>query len=176
MPFFFCFFFFLIHSNRVSYATYGYLPLIVQPLCDLQDIMPRYWSPDASHPTLPREAEDFPRGGNHSKHMSLFTYLAWLQPIYYNSKLIFIRANAAKHKAPATLISSHKLNTKIIAPPPLKNAFQNIGTHQNCSLKNAFENIGAHQKCSSKKIHFKTSVIKKIFTNKNNFFTKFAKG
>ena len=25
----------------------------------------------------PREAEDFPRGSNHSKHMSLLTYLAW---------------------------------------------------------------------------------------------------
>ena len=25
---------------------------------------------------FPREAEDFPRGDNHSKHVSLFTYLA----------------------------------------------------------------------------------------------------
>ena len=123
---------------------------------------------------LPREAEDFLRGGNHSKHMSLFTYLAWLQPICYNSKLIFIRVNAAKHKAPATLISSHKLNTKIIAPS--KNVFQNIGTHQNCSLKNAFENIGAHQKCSSKKYISKLLSLKRFLQIRIIFFTKFAKG
>ena len=30
---------------------------------------------------LHREAEDFPRGDSHSKHMPLLTYLAWLQPI-----------------------------------------------------------------------------------------------
>ena len=45
---------------------------------------------------LPREAEDFPRGGNHSKHMPLLTYLAWLQPIYYNPKFVFLRVNTAK--------------------------------------------------------------------------------
>ena len=33
---------------------------------------------------IPREAEDFPKGDNHSKHVSLPIYLAWLQPIYYN--------------------------------------------------------------------------------------------
>ena len=31
-------------------------------------------------PNQPREVEDFPRGGNHSKHVPLLTYLAWLQP------------------------------------------------------------------------------------------------
>ena len=41
---------FLIRPNTVSQATYGYLPLTVQHLCDLQDIMPRHWSPGASHP------------------------------------------------------------------------------------------------------------------------------
>ena len=39
---------------------------------------------------LPREAEDFPRGGNHSKHVPLLTYLAWLQPIYYNPGFVFM--------------------------------------------------------------------------------------
>ena len=39
---------------------------------------------------LPREAEDFPRGGNHSKHVPLPTYLAWLQPIYYDLGFVFI--------------------------------------------------------------------------------------
>ena len=33
---------------------------------------------------LPREAEYFPWGGNHSSHMPAHTYLAWLQPIYCN--------------------------------------------------------------------------------------------
>ena len=30
---------------------------------------------------LPREVEEFPRGGNHPKHVPLLTYLAWLQPM-----------------------------------------------------------------------------------------------
>ena len=38
---------------------------------------------------LPREAEDFPCGGNHSKHVLLLTYLARLQPVTNNSRLIF---------------------------------------------------------------------------------------
>ena len=33
-----------------SQATYGYLPLTVQPLCNLRDTMLRHWSPGASHP------------------------------------------------------------------------------------------------------------------------------
>ena len=41
---------FLIRPNTVSQATYGYLPLTVQHLCDLRDTMPRHWSPGASHP------------------------------------------------------------------------------------------------------------------------------
>ena len=38
---------------------------------------------------LPWQAEDFPRDGNHSKHMPLLTYLAWFQPFTNNSILIF---------------------------------------------------------------------------------------
>ena len=45
---------------------------------------------------LPREVEDFPGGGNHSRHMSLLTYLAWLQPICYNPKFVFIFVKTAK--------------------------------------------------------------------------------
>ena len=45
---------------------------------------------------LPREVDDFLRGGNHSKHMPLLTYLAWLQPIYYNSMVVFIHINITK--------------------------------------------------------------------------------
>ena len=68
----------------------------------------------------PREAEDFPRGDNHSKHVPLPTYLAWLQPIYYNSRFVFIHINTGKaficgenfdkkYRASATLISNHQL-------------------------------------------------------------------
>ena len=49
--------------------------------CDLWDVIPRQRSPTL----VPREAEDFPRGGNHSKHVPLPTYLAWLQPLCSNS-------------------------------------------------------------------------------------------
>ena len=49
--------------------------------CYLRDTMPCQRSPTL----LPREAEDFPRGGNHSKHMPLLTCLASLQPICYKS-------------------------------------------------------------------------------------------
>ena len=84
--------------------------------CDLQDTMPCQRSPTL----IPREAEDFPRGDNHSKYVPLPTYLAWLQPIYYNFRLIFIYAKTAKillvvktlikkNRAAATLISSHKI-------------------------------------------------------------------
>ena len=45
---------------------------------------------------LPREVDDFLRGGNHSKHMPPLTYLAWLQPIYYNSRFVFIHINITK--------------------------------------------------------------------------------
>ena len=38
---------------------------------------------------LPREAEDFPRGGKHSKHVPLLTYLARLQPVINNLRPIF---------------------------------------------------------------------------------------
>ena len=40
--------------------------------CDLRDAMPR----QTSLTLICREAEDFPRGDNHSKHVALPTYLA----------------------------------------------------------------------------------------------------
>ena len=52
--------------------------------CDLRGTMPLQKSPTL----IPREAEDLPRGSNHSKQVPLPTYLAWLQPIYYNSRLV----------------------------------------------------------------------------------------
>ena len=67
----------------------------------------------------PREAEDFPRSDNYSKHVPPPTYLAWLQPIYYNSRFVFINVNTLnillmvktlikKHRVAATVISIHK--------------------------------------------------------------------
>ena len=92
--------------------------LIHQHLCYLWDVMPCQWSPGASHP-LPREAEDIPRNGNRSKHMPPPIYIAWLQPIYYNSRSVFIHINIGKaftcgenfdnkYRAAAKLISSHE--------------------------------------------------------------------
>ena len=60
--------------------------------CDLRDTMPR----QGSLTLLPREAEDFPGGSSRSGHMPPLTYLARLQPIYYNSWFIFIHINITK--------------------------------------------------------------------------------
>ena len=107
---------------------------------------------------LPREAEDFPRGGNHFKHVPLPTYLAWLQPIYYNSRLVFIHVKTVKiFLVVKTLIKNieHQLhlsvstNQKIrLLPQKMhfrtwvslkialsKNTFQNMGKFKNCSLR-----------------------------------------
>ena len=59
--------------------------------CDLQDAMPCQRSPTLNF----REAEDFPRGGNHSGDEPLPTCLALLQPIYYNSRFLFIHVKTA---------------------------------------------------------------------------------
>ena len=48
------------------------------------------------HTHSPKEAENFPTGGNHSKHMPPLIYLAWLQPMGYNSRLVFIPINTGK--------------------------------------------------------------------------------
>ena len=58
----------------------------------LQDAMPC----QGSLTLIPREAEDFPRGNNQSKHMPLPTHLDWLQPIYYNFRFGFIQVNIGK--------------------------------------------------------------------------------
>ena len=59
-------------------------------LYDLRDTMSFHWFSSASHTTLTwgKQRISF-RGGKYSKHVSLLTYLAWLQPIINNSKLIF---------------------------------------------------------------------------------------
>ena len=45
---------------------------------------------------LHRGAENFPTGSNHSKHIPLLTYLARLQPIYYDPKLVFKHVKTEK--------------------------------------------------------------------------------
>ena len=115
--------------------------------------------------SLPREAEDFPRGGNHFKHVPLPTYLAWLQPIYYNSRLVFINVKTVKiFLVVKTLIKniehqphlSVSTNKKIrLLPQKMhfrtwvtlkialsKNTFQNIGEFKNCSLKKCISEHG----------------------------------
>ena len=73
--------------------------------CDLRDTMPCQRSPTL----IPREAEDFPGGDNHSKHVPLPTYLAWLQSIYYNSRLVFMLVKDAKlFLVVKTLIKKHR--------------------------------------------------------------------
>ena len=70
-------------------------------------------------PPLPRETEDFPRGDNHSKHVPLSAYLAWLQPLSYNSWFVFIHVKITeilllvmtlikKYRAAAKPISSQE--------------------------------------------------------------------
>ena len=62
---------------------------------------------------LPREADDFLRGGKHSTHVPLLTYLAWLQPLNKNSRLLFKHVKIKnifleqRCKVVFTLISSH---------------------------------------------------------------------
>ena len=75
---------FLIHPTFpkiVSQDTFGTLSLTVQYLCDLRDAMPGHWSPITSHPTLPREAKDFPRGSKYPNYVPLPTFLPYLQPV-----------------------------------------------------------------------------------------------
>ena len=87
---------FLSHPNGVSWATYGYLPFTVQHLW----LTVHYATPLVTRcfpiQHLPREVANFHRGDNHFKHMPPLTYLPWLQPICYNSRLVFIRVNTAK--------------------------------------------------------------------------------
>ena len=64
--------------------------------CDLRDAMPRQRSLTLTLTVIPREAEDFPRGDNHSKRVPLPTHLAWLQPIHHNSRFSFMHVNIGK--------------------------------------------------------------------------------
>ena len=89
----FCFTFTLTQSVRLAMVTYPSLCsacVTYRALCYTigHQVLPTQ--------TLPREAEDFPRSENHSKYVSLPTYLAWLQPIYYHSRVVFIHVKTEK--------------------------------------------------------------------------------
>ena len=86
------FYFFIFYFLFFLFECLG-IQLYSSPTCDLRDTMPCQGS---LLTLLPMEVEDFPRCGNHSKHMPPLTYLAWLQPIYYNSRFVFIRINITK--------------------------------------------------------------------------------
>ena len=107
---------FLTQSVRLPLVTYPWLYIAYMIYK-----MPCYASGQQALPTqpLPREAEDFSRDGNHSKHVPLPQYLAWLQPICYNSYICIYTCQDwrsftcgedfnKKHSAAATLISSHE--------------------------------------------------------------------
>ena len=47
---------------------------------DLRDAMPRQMSRYTYPTPIPKEAEDFPRGDKHFKHVPLPTYLIYLSP------------------------------------------------------------------------------------------------
>ena len=55
-------------------------------------VITKHFSPNL----LPREAQDFPRGDNHSKDTLQLTYLTWLQPIYYDPELVFKHVKTEK--------------------------------------------------------------------------------
>ena len=49
----------------------GYLPFTVQCLCDLREAIPAIDCQALPTQSLPREAKDFPRGGNYPKDVPL---------------------------------------------------------------------------------------------------------
>ena len=118
--------------------------------CHATSLVTKCFSPNP----LPREADDFPKGSNDSKHVPLLTYLAWLQPICYNSQ-IYIYTDQdwkssdcgedfnRKHRAATTLISSHE-----------------SGNKNSCFLKKYISEQGCISKLVPQKLHFKTWMLK----------------
>ena len=78
--------------------------------CNLPDPMPCWGSPSL----LARGPEDFIGvTNNYSKHMPLLTCLVWMQPIYYNPKLVFIPVNTAKVLLVVKTLKGHWTNFTI---------------------------------------------------------------
>ena len=122
--------------NAVSQATYGYLPLTVQQLCDLRDVMPRHWSLRASHPTPYLGKQRISLGVaiilniclcSHTQFdCNQFTVILNLHLSKdFNKKYRAAATLISSHEGVeqhTTLISNHKARIKIIAPS--KNAFR----------------------------------------------------
>ena len=106
------------------------------PTCDLQDTMPC----QRSLPLLPREAEGFPRGDRHFKHVPLLTYLIYLSP-----KELFV-LGLFKHYS-----------------------YQKMHYQNRCTSKLLPQKIHSKHRCISKllpqKIHYKTFIIKFLYNN-----------
>ena len=77
--------------------------------CNLPDPMPCWGSPSL----LARGPGDFTGGNNYSGHMPLLTCLVWMQPIYYNPKLVFIPVNTAKVLLVVKTLKGHWTNFTI---------------------------------------------------------------
>ena len=63
----------------ISLSRHGQLGCLWLPTphcAALVSLTENHVMPLVTNQPLPREAEDFPRGGNHSKHVPLLTYLA----------------------------------------------------------------------------------------------------
>ena len=92
-------FWFTPYSHKVSQATFGYLLLTMQHLCDLRDAMPRHWSLSASHPT--------PYLGKQRISLGVAIILSM-----YRCQTVDIFACCEnfdkRHRAADTLISSHE--------------------------------------------------------------------
>ena len=73
--------FLLIQSVRPSLVASS---LTVQPLYNLRDAMPLHCSPVLPTQALPKEAEDFPRGGRYFNHVPLLKELIYLPPEVIN--------------------------------------------------------------------------------------------
>ena len=105
--------------NIVSQNTFGTLPLTVQYLCDLQDVMPLHWSPCTSAHILSLLATS----------------------LIHNSGLILICVKYLSKFLPSPL-QKKKIFSKVA---PTKNEISKLFSKkiylQNCNLKNIFSKL-----------------------------------
>ena len=147
-------------------------PVFSSLTCNFRDTMPR----QRSLTLLPRETEDFHRGGNHSKHMPPLTHLAWLQPIYCNSRSVFIHISITKNffcgenfNKKYSFFSGPVLKKKFFFPGSVlkiffsKFSFKNIIFFQVQFLKIFFSRF------SSKNFFFSGSFFKMLFSSRFSF-------
>ena len=139
-------------TYRVLYHVSGHLMLLTQ--------------------TFPREAEDFLRGSNHCKHVPLLIYLAWLQPIINNLRLIFthvktkdvllvVKILIKKYEVVAILITSHESASYLKELLLQKIHFRTVTLR--CTSRLLHQKI--HFKTSISKINFKNAPSKNAFHN-----------